>query len=99
MKHNLKKILSSLDGIREVEPRAYLFTRIKVKLEQSREEETSYHKIEKPVVILTTILVIILTIYTLNFNGIDEIKDNYSMEDVYFEEEKNDIINFTSYEE
>ena len=99
MKDNLKKILNSLDGIKEVKAKPYLFTRVKVKLEKSIEEDISYHKIEKPVIILTSIFIIILTLYTYNFDSIEEVKTNYTMEELYFEQEKNDIINLTSYEE
>ncbi|MAD59525.1 MAG: hypothetical protein CMB81_04240 [Flammeovirgaceae bacterium] len=99
MKDKLRKILSSLDGIKEVKPRPYLYTRLKVKFEKSIEEDISYNKIERPVIILTSIFIIFLTLYTFNFDSIEEVKTNYTMEELYFEQEKNDLINLTSYEE
>ena len=99
MKNNFKKIINSLDGIREVKPRPYLFTRVKAKLEKSIQEDISHQKIERSIIILTSIFIIFFTLYIYNFDNVEETKNNYTMEELYFEEEKDDIINLTSYEE
>ena len=67
MKNKLNKILNSLEGIKEAKPKPYLFTRINSKIEKSIEDDILYHKIERPIVILTSIFIIILALYNFDF--------------------------------
>jgi len=99
MKNKLNKILNSLEGIREAKPKPYLFTRINLKIEKSIQDDILYRKIERPVVILTSIFIIILALYNFDFVTTEEIENNFTMEEIYFEEDGNDLINLTTYEE
>ena len=99
MKNKLNKILNSLEGIREAKPKPYLFTRINLKIEKSIQDDILYRKIERPVVILTSIFIIILALYNFDFVTTEETENNFTMEEIYFEEDRNDLINLTTYEE
>ena len=99
MKNRINKIIDSLNGIKEVEPRQYFYSRLEGKMKSSNEIDLFYDKIEKPVFILTSILIIVLTAITLNFNELEEDNSNYTIEDLYFEDNESSIINLTSYEE
>ena len=68
-------------------------------MKSSNQIDIFYNKIEKPVFILTSILIIVLTVITLNFNELEEDNSNYTIEDLYFEDNESSIINLTSYEE
>ena len=99
MKKRINKIIDSLNGIKEVEPRPYFYSRLEGKMKSSNQIDMFYNKIEKPVFILTSILIIVLTVITLNFNELEEDNSNYTIEDLYFEDNESSIINLTSYEE
>jgi len=99
MKKRVNKIIDSLNGIKEVELRPYFYSRLEGKINSSNEIDLFYNKIEKPVFIITSILIIVLTVITLNFNELDEDNSNYTIEDLYFEDNESSIINLTSYEE
>ena len=99
MKKRINKIIDSLNEIKEVEPRRYFYSRLEGKMKRSNEIDLFYNKIEKPVFILTSILIIVLTVITLNFNELEEDNSNYTIEDLYFEDNESSIINLTSYEE
>ena len=99
MKNKINKIIDSLNGIKEVKPRPYFYSRLEGKMKSSNEIDLFYNKIEKPVFILTSILIILLTVITLNFNELEEDNSNYTIEDLYFEDNESSIINLTSYEE
>ena len=99
MKKRVNKIIDSLNGIKEVELRPYFYSRLEGKIKSSNEIDLFYNKIEKPVFIITSILIIVLTVITLNFNELDEENSNYTIEDLYFEDNESSIINLTSYEE
>ena len=99
MKKRINKIIDSLNGIKEVEPRPYFYSRLEGKMKSSNHIDMFYNKIEKPVFILTSILIIVLTVITLNFNELEEDNSNYTIEDLYFEDNESSIINLTSYEE
>ena len=99
MKNKINKIIDSLNGIKEVEPRSYFYSRLEEKIKSSNEIDLFYNKIEKPVFILTSILIIVLTVIILNFNELEEDNSNYTIEDLYFEDNESSIINLTSYEE
>ena len=99
MKKRINKIIDSLNGIKEVEPRPYFYSRLEGKMKSSNEIDLFYNKIEKPVFIITSILIILLTVITLNFNELEEDNSNYTIEDLYFEDNESSIINLTSYEE
>ena len=99
MKKRVNKIIDSLNGIKEVELRPYFYSRLEGKIKNSNEVDLFYNKIEKPVFIITSILIIVLTVITLNFNELDEDNSNYTIEDLYFEDNESSIINLTSYEE
>ena len=99
MKKRVNKIIDSLNGIKEVELRPYFYSRLEGKIKSSNEVDLFYNKIEKPVFIITSILIIVLTVITLNFNELDEDNSNYTIEDLYFEDNESSIINLTSYEE
>lgn len=99
MKKRINKIIDSLNGIKQVEPRPYFYSRLEGKMKSSNQIDMFYNKIEKPVFILTSILIIVLTVITLNFNELEEDNSNYTIEDLYFEDNESSIINLTSYEE
>ena len=99
MKKKINKIIDSLNGIKQVEPRPYFYSRLEGKMKSSNQIDMFYNKIEKPVFILTSILIIVLTVITLNFNELEEDNSNYTIEDLYFEDNESSIINLTSYEE
>lgn len=99
MKNRINKIIDSLNGIKQVEPRPYFYSRLEGKMKSSNQIDIFYNKIEKPVFILTSILIIVLTVITLNFNELEEDNSNYTIEDLYFEDNESSIINLTSYEE
>ena len=99
MKNRINKIIDSLNGIKEVKPRPYFYSRLEGKMKSSNQIDMFYNKIEKPVFILTSILIIVLTVITLNFNELEEDNSNYTIEDLYFEDNESSIINLTSYEE
>ena len=99
MKKRINKIIDSLNGIKEVEPRPYFYSRLEGKMKSSNEIDLFFNKIEKPVFILTSVLIILLTLITLNFNELEEDNSNYTIEDLYFEDNESSIINLTSYEE
>ena len=99
MKNRINKIIDSLNGIKEVETSPYFYSRLEGKIKSSNEIDLFYNKIEKPVFILTSILIIVLTVITLNFNELEEDNSNYTIEDLYFEDNESSIINLTSYEE
>ena len=99
MKNRINKIIDSLNAIKEVEPRPYFYSRLEEKMKSSNQIDMFYNKIEKPVFILTSILIIVLTVITLNFNELEEDNSNYTIEDLYFEDNESSIINLTSYEE
>lgn len=99
MKNRINKIIDSLNGIKQVEPRPYFYSRLEGKMKSSNQIDMFYNKIEKPVFILTSILIIVLTVITLNFNELEEDNSNYTIEDLYFEDNESSIINLTSYEE
>ena len=99
MKKRINKIIDSLNGIKEVEPRPYFYSRLEGKMKSSNQIDMFDNKIEKPVFILTSILIIVLTVITLNFNELEEDNSNYTIEDLYFEDNESSIINLTSYEE
>ena len=99
MKKRINKIIDSLNGIKQVEPRPYFYSRLEGKMKSSNQIDMFDNKIEKPVFILTSILIIVLTVITLNFNELEEDNSNYTIEDLYFEDNESSIINLTSYEE
>lgn len=99
MKNKINKIIDSLNGIKEVKPRPYFYSRLEGKMKSSNEIDLFFNKIEKPVFILTSVLIILLTLITLNFNELEEDNSNYTIEDLYFEDNESSIINLTSYEE
>ena len=99
MKNRINKIIDSLNGIKQVEPRPYFYSRLEGKMKSSNQMDMFDNKIEKPVFILTSILIIVLTVITLNFNELEEDNSNYTIEDLYFEDNESSIINLTSYEE
>tara|TARA_B000000532_G_C18499371_1_gene248146 strand:+ start:199 stop:498 length:300 start_codon:yes stop_codon:yes gene_type:complete len=99
MKNRINKIIDSLNGIKQVEPRPYFYSRLEGKMKSSNQIDMFDNKIEKPVFILTSILIIVLTVITLNFNELEEDNSNYTIEDLYFEDNESSIINLTSYEE
>ncbi len=99
MKNKINKIIDSLNGIKEVEPKPYFYSRLEGKMKSPNKIDLFYNKIEKPVFILTSILIIVLTAITLNFNELEEDNSNYTIEDLYFEDNESSIINLTSYEE
>ena len=99
MKKRINKIIDSLNGIKEVEPRPYFYSRLEGKMKSSNEIDLFYNKIEKPVFIITSILIIVLTVITLNFNELEEDNSNYTIEDLYIDDNETSIINLRSYEE
>ncbi len=100
MSDKIDKILNSLNGISQVKSNPYFYSRLKTRIENIERKETFYLKVERPILItLVGILIAINFFFITNKESYENNALTVDMEEIFFESEKSDIINFTSNEE
>ena len=100
IKDKIDQILSSINNIKIVKTKPYFYTRLSTKIESLDYKEKIYIKYERPILITTVIALLIINslfIFNNSNNTNNEVK--YTLEEVYFESDKSDLINLASYEE
>ena len=101
MKNRIDKIFKSIEGIKQANVKPFFYTRLTSKLKNSQNAEVIYFKYERAFQIaLISFLITINIFFISNNNGSDD--ENIlsaDLEEVYFESNKNDIINLTTNEE
>lgn len=100
MKKNISNILNSIKSIKSLKTKPFFYTRLFNKIESLNHQERIYIRYERPALITSVIILVVIN-FIFVFNNINKPNDeiNYTLEDVYFESEKSDIINLASYEE
>ena len=101
MKNKIDQILNSINNIKIVKTKPYFYTRLSTKIESLNYKEKIYIKYERPILI-TTIIALLIINGLFIFNNINNNTNNavqYTLEEVYFESDKSDLINLASYEE
>lgn len=101
MKNKIDQILNSINNIKIVKTKPYFYTRLSTKIESLNYKEKIYIKYERPILITTVIALLIINGLFI-FNNINNNTNNavqYTLEEVYFENDKSDLINLASYEE
>ena len=101
IKDKINQILSSINNIKIVKTKPYFYTRLSTKIESLNYKEKIYIKYERPILITTVIALLIINGLFI-FNNINNNTNNavqYTLEEVYFESDKSDLINLASYEE
>jgi len=101
MKNKIDQILNSINNIKIVKTKPYFYTRLSTKIESLNYKEKIYIKYERPILITTVIALLIINGLFI-FNNINNNTNNavkYTLEEVYFESDKSDLINLVSYEE
>ena len=100
MKKNINSILNSLKSIKSLKSKPFFYSRLYSKIESLNYQDRVYIKYERPALIATVIILMVIN-FIFVFNNINKSNDdiNYTLEDVYFESEKSDLINLASYEE
>ena len=100
IKDKIDQILNSISNIKIVKTKPYFYTRLSTKIESLNYKEKIYIKYERPILITTVITLLIINgLFIFNYfnNTNDTVK--YTLEEVYFESDKSDLINLASYEE
>ena len=100
IKDKIDQILSSINNIKIVKTKPYFYTRLSTKIESLNYKEKIYIKYERPILITTVIALLIINSFFI-FNNINDANNavKYTLEEVYFESDKSDLINLASYEE
>ena len=101
MKNKIDQILNSINNIKIVKTKPYFYTRLSTKIESLNYKEKIYIKYERPILITTVIALLIINGLFI-FNNINNNTNNavqYTLEEIYFESDKSDLINLASYEE
>ena len=100
IKNKIDQILSSISNIKIVKTKPYFYTRLSTKIESLNYKEKIYIKYERPILITTVIALLIINSFFI-FNNINDANNavKYTLEEVYFESDKSDLINLASYEE
>ena len=100
IKDKIDQILSSISNIKIVKTKPYFYTRLSTKIESLNYKEKIYIKYERPILITTVIALLIINSFFI-FNNINDANNavKYTLEEVYFESDKSDLINLASYEE
>jgi len=100
IKDKIDQILSSISNIKIVKTKPYFYTRLSTKIESLNYKEKIYIKYERPILITTVIALLIINGFFI-FNNINDANNavKYTLEEVYFESDKSDLINLASYEE
>jgi hypothetical protein len=100
IKDKIDQILSSISNIKIVKTKPYFYTRLSTKIESLNYKEKIYIKYERPILITTVIALLIINSLFI-FNNINDTNNSvqYTLEEIYFESDKSDLINLASYEE
>ena len=100
MSNKIKTILDSIKEIEQVKLKPYFYSRLSSKLHKIYEKESFYLKYERPALVFSVVLLLLLNLFFINNDFLNEENNTiYSLEEIYFDEQKKDIINFTSNEE
>ena len=100
MSNKIKTILDSIKEIEQVKLKPYFYSRLSSKLHKIYEKESFYLKYERPALVFSIVLLLLLNLFFINNDFLNEENNTiYSLEEIYFDEQKIDLINFTSNEE
>ena len=100
MSNKIKTILDSIKEIEQVKLKPYFYSRVSSKLHKIYEKESFYLKYERPALVFSVVLLLLLNLFFINNDFLNEENNTiYSLEEIYFDEQKKDLINFTSNEE
>ena len=100
MSYKIKIVLDSIKEIKQVKLKPYFYSRLSSKLHKIYEKESFYLKYERPALVFSVVLLLLLNLFFINNDFLNEENNTiYSLEEIYFDEQKKDIINFTSNEE
>tara|TARA_Y100000590_G_scaffold13305_1_gene16123 strand:+ start:2383 stop:2685 length:303 start_codon:yes stop_codon:yes gene_type:complete len=100
MSNKIKTILDSIKEIEQVKLKPYFYSRLSSKLHKIYEKESFYLKYERPALVFSVVLLLLLNLFFINNDFLNEENNTiYSLEEIYFDEQKKDLINFTSNEE
>jgi hypothetical protein len=100
IKNKIDQILSSISNIKIVKTKPYFYTRLSTKIESLNYKKKIYIKYERPILITTVIALLIINgLFIFNNINVTNNEIKYTLEEVYFESDKSDLINLTSYEE
>ena len=100
MSNKIKTILDSIKEIEQVKLKPYFYSRLSSKLHKIYEKESFYLKYERPALVFSIVLLLLLNLFFINNDFLNEENNTiYSLEEIYFDEQKKDLINFTSNEE
>ena len=100
MSNKIKTILDSIKEIEQVKLKPYFYSRVSSKLHKIYEKESFYLKYERPALVFSVVLLLLLNLFFINNDFLNEENNTiYSLEEIYFDEQKKDLINFTSNEQ
>ena len=100
MSYKIKIVLDSIKEIKQVKLKPYFYSRVSSKLHKIYEKESFYLKYERPALVFSVVLLLLLNLFFINNDFLNEENNTiYSLEEIYFDEQKKDLINFTSNEE
>ncbi|MFL3001607.1 MAG: hypothetical protein ACJZ0Y_05525 [Cytophagales bacterium] len=101
MNKEIEKILNSSKNIHQVNTKPYFYSRLISKLEKVNRNEVFYLKYERPFLITMVVFLLGLNFFFITRNNESASINTYTMdiEEIYFDSNKSDIINFTSNEE
>ena len=100
MSNKIKTILDSIKEIEQVKLKPYFYSRLSSKLHKIYEKESFYLKYERPALVFSVVLLLLLNLFFINNDFLNEENNAiYSLEEIYFDEQKKDLINFTSNEQ
>ena len=101
MNKEIEKILNSSKNIHQVNTKPYFYSRLISKLEKVNRNEVFYLKYERPFLITMVVFLLGINFFFITRNNESSSINTYTMdiEEIYFDSNKSDIINFTSNEE
>lgn len=101
MNKEIEKILNSSKNIHQVNTKPYFYSRLISKLEKVNRNEVFYLKYERPFLITMVVFLLGLNFFFITRNNESSSINTYTMdiEEIYFDSNKSDIINFISNEE
>jgi len=101
MNKKIEKILNSVKNINQLNTKPYFYSRLLTKLEEVNRKEVFYLKYERPFLITMVVFLLGLNFFFITRNNESTSINSYTMdiEEIYFDSNKSDIINFTSNEE
>ena len=98
MNKKIEEIFDSIKNINKANPKPYFYTRLSSKLDDRSKKEIYYLKYERPFLVLSVILLLMVNIFFINSEE-EENNIKITAEEIYFDERDTDIINFSNYEE